>query len=142
MSILRSSSAAYAARRLRKESPSRGAVMQGTLRNENGNVVCDRCTLARDTYSRMVGLLGRAGLAEGEGILLQPAGSIHTFFMRFPIDAVFLDREQRVVRVAAGLKPWRTAVARRSRSVLELAAGEAARVGLQPGNVLRLEVEG
>ena len=116
--------------------------MQGTLRNENGEIVCDRCTVARDTYSRMVGLLGRTGLAEGEGILLQPAGSIHTFFMRFPIDAVFLDREQRVVRVAAGLRPWRTAVARRSRSVLELAAGEAARVGLQPGNVLQLEVGG
>jgi uncharacterized membrane protein (UPF0127 family) len=90
----------------------------------------------------MVGLLGRTGLAEGEGILLQPAGSIHTFFMRFPIDAVFLDHEQRVVRVAAGLKPWRTAVAKRSRSVLELAAGEAARVGLQAGNVLQLEVGG
>jgi hypothetical protein len=120
----------------------RGAVMQGTLRDENGKVVCDRCTLARDTYSRMVGLLGRTGLAQGEGLLLQPAGSIHTFFMRFPIDAVFLDRERRVVRIAACVKPWRAAVARRSRAVLELAAGEAARVGLQPGNVLQLEVEG
>jgi uncharacterized membrane protein (UPF0127 family) len=120
----------------------RGAVMQGTLRDENGKIVCDRCTLARDTFSRMVGLLGRSGLAQGEGILLQPAGSIHTFFMRFPIDAVFLDRERRVVRIAASMKPWRTAAARRSRSVLELAAGEAARIGLQPGNVLQLEVQG
>ena len=116
--------------------------MQGTLRDENGKVVCDRCTLARDTYSRMVGLLGRSGLPEGERLLLQPAGSIHTFFMRFPIDAVFLDRERRVVRIAASVRPWRAALARRSRSVLELAAGEAARVGLRPGNVLRLEVEG
>ena len=120
----------------------RGAVMQGTLRDENGKIVCDRCTLARDTYSRMVGLLGRTGLSQGEGILLQPAGSIHTFFMRFPIDAVFLDRERRVVRIAASMKPWRTAAARRSRSVLELAAGEAKRIGLQPGNVLQLEVQG
>lgn len=115
--------------------------MQAKLRDENGKVVCDRCTLARDTYSRMVGLLGKRGLAEGEGILLQPAGSIHTFFMRFPIDAVFLDRERRVVRIAPSVKPWRAAIARRSRSVLELAAGEAARVGLRPGNVLQLEVE-
>jgi uncharacterized membrane protein (UPF0127 family) len=120
----------------------RGAVMQGTLRDENGKIVCDRCTLARDTYSRMVGLLGRTGLSQGEGILLQPAGSIHTFFMRFPIDAVFLDRERRVVRIAESMKPWRTAAARRSRSVLELAAGEAKRIGLQPGNVLQLEVQG
>ena len=116
--------------------------MQGTLRDENGKIVCDRCTLARDTFSRMVGLLGRSGLAQGEGILLQPAGSIHTFFMRFPIDAVFLDRDRRVVRIAESMKPWRTAAARRSRSVLELAAGEAKRIGLQPGNVLQLEVQG
>ena len=116
--------------------------METTLRDEHGNVVCERCTLARNPYSRMRGLLGRGGLAEGEGLLLQPAGSIHTFFMRFAIDAVFLDRERRVVRIASDVRPWRTAAAKRSRAVLELAAGEAARVGLQPGHLLRLEGEG
>lgn len=115
--------------------------METKLRDEEGRVVCERCTLARDPLSRMRGLLGRRGLAHGEGLLLQPAGSIHTFFMRFPIDAVFLDRERRVVRVAAHVRPWRTAAAKRSRAVLELAAGEAARVGLQPGSLLRLEGE-
>src|SRR5437899_2940363 len=83
-------------------------------------VVCERCTLARNPYSRMRGLLGRGGLAQGEGLLLQPAGSIHTFFMRFAIDAVFLDRERRVVRIASDVRPWRTAAAKRSRAVLEL----------------------
>jgi hypothetical protein len=115
--------------------------MEGTLRDENGRIVCNRCTLAHDMHSRMVGLLGRKGLAEGEGLLLQPAGSIHTFFMRFPIDAVFLDRDRRVVRIAASVRPWRAALARRARSVLELAAGEAERVGLQRGHVLQLELE-
>jgi len=115
--------------------------MEAKLRNEDGNVVCERCTLARDPYSRMRGLLGRGGLAEGEGLLLQPAGSIHTFFMRFAIDAVFLDAERRIVRIASDVRPWRTAAAKRSRAVLELAAGEAARVGLQPGHLLQLEVE-
>ena len=116
--------------------------MEAKLRNEDGNVVCERCTLARDPYSRMRGLLGRGGLAEGEGLLLQPAGSIHTFFMRLAIDAVFLDAERRIVRIASDVRPWRTAAAKRSRAVLELAAGEAARVGLQPGHLLRLEVQG
>jgi uncharacterized protein len=115
--------------------------METKLRDEDGNVVCERCTLARNPYSRMRGLLGRTGLAQGEGLLLQPAGSIHTFFMRFPIDAVFLDRERRVVSIASDVKPWRTAGAKRSRAVLELAAGEASRVGLRPGHVLRLEGE-
>jgi uncharacterized membrane protein (UPF0127 family) len=116
--------------------------MEAKLRDEHGNVVCEHCTLARNPYARMRGLLGRSGLAQGEGLLLQPAGSIHTAFMRFPIDAVFLDAERRIVRIAADLMPWRTAAAKRSRAVLELAAGEAARVGLQPGHLLRLEVEG
>ena len=114
--------------------------MEGTFHSENGAVVCERCTLARNPLTRMRGLLGRRGLAQGEGLLLQPAGSIHTFFMRFPIDAVFLDGDRRVLRVASGLPPWRGAGAKHSRAVLELAAGEAARVGLVAGDVLRLEV--
>src|ERR687887_277481 len=71
----------------------------------------------------MRGLLGRGGLERGEGLLLQPAGSIHTFFMRFPIDAVFLDRGLRVVGLAPELAPWRLAARRHAHSVLELAAG-------------------
>ena len=114
--------------------------MEGTLHNETGAVVCERCTLARTPLTRMRGLLGRRGLAEGEGLLLKPAGSIHTAFMRFPIDAVFLDGDQRVLKVAPGLQPWRTAAAKHSRAVLELAAGEAARVGLVAGDILRLDV--
>jgi uncharacterized membrane protein (UPF0127 family) len=102
--------------------------------------MCASCTVARTPLARMRGLLGRHGLAEGEGLLLEPAGSIHTFFMRFPIDVVFLDREQRVVRVVPNLRPWRTAGVRKARAVLELAAGEAARVGMTPGSALRLEV--
>jgi uncharacterized membrane protein (UPF0127 family) len=114
--------------------------MEAKLHNESGAVVCERCTLASSPLTRMRGLLGRRGLAEGEGLLLQPAGSIHTAFMRFPIDAVFLDGDQRVLKVAPGLQPWRAAAAKHSRAVLELAAGEAARVGLVAGDVLRLEV--
>ena len=112
------------------------------LRTADDRVVCERCLLAETPLARMRGLLGRRGLETGEGLLLRPAPSIHTLFMRFPIDAVFLDGERRVVRIAADVRPWRTAAARRSRAVLELAAGEAARVGLEPGHLLRLEVEG
>jgi uncharacterized membrane protein (UPF0127 family) len=86
----------------------------------------------------MRGLLGRRDLATDEGVLLRPAGSIHTFFMRFPIDAVFLDRDHRVVRVAGSVAPWRAAAARGARAVLELRAGEAARRGIAPGDVLEV----
>jgi uncharacterized membrane protein (UPF0127 family) len=84
----------------------------------------------------MRGLLGRSGLGADEGVLLRPAGSIHTFFMRFAIDAIFLDREGRVVRVAESMPPWRAVAARGARAVLELRAGEAARRGVAVGDVL------
>ena len=76
------------------------------------------------------------GLERGEGILLRPASSIHMWFMRFAIDAVFLDRESRVLRVAEHLKPWRLAGCRGANAVVELPAGECERVGLAPGDVL------
>jgi uncharacterized protein len=106
---------------------------QVALANDEGTVVCEHCLLAETMFARLRGLLGRSGLSLGEGMLLRPAASIHTAFMRFPIDAVFLDRENRVVKVAAELAPWRAAACRGSRTVLELPAGEAARQGLRPG---------
>jgi uncharacterized protein len=106
---------------------------QVALATDDGTVVCERCLLAETPLARLRGLLGRSGLASGEGLLLRPAGSIHTVFMRFAIDAVFLDRADRVVKVAAALRPWRAAACRGARSVLELPAGEAARRSLRPG---------
>lgn len=85
---------------------------------------------------RMRGLLGRRELPAGDGILLQPAPSIHTAFMRFPIDVVFTDRNLHVLKVVADMPAWRTASARRARSALELAAGEAARREISVGDQL------
>jgi uncharacterized membrane protein (UPF0127 family) len=98
--------------------------------------VCERCVLADTALARMRGLLGRRELPNGEGILLKPASSIHMAFMRFPIDAVFLDDDFRVVKVASDLRPWRTAASRKAKAVLEIAAGEAARRGLTTGDRL------
>jgi uncharacterized membrane protein (UPF0127 family) len=106
---------------------------QVALANGEGTVVCEHCLLAETMFARMRGLLGRSGLSSGEGILLRPAGSVHTAFMRFSIDVVFLDREDRVLKVAADLRPWKAAGCKGARTVLELPAGEAARRGLRPG---------
>jgi uncharacterized membrane protein (UPF0127 family) len=108
------------------------------MNEPGGRIVCERCVVADKPYTRMRGLLGRSELAHGEGLLLRPAPSVHTCFMRFPIDAVFLDRRLRVLSVSAGLRPWRFAGARGSRAVLELAAGEAGRRGICEGVTLRL----
>ena len=106
---------------------------QIALASDDGNVVCERCLLAETPLARLRGLLGRSDLPAGEGLLLRPAGSIHTAFMRFPIDAVFLDRSDRVLKVAHELAPWRMAGCRGARAVLELAAGEASSRGLHAG---------
>jgi uncharacterized membrane protein (UPF0127 family) len=86
----------------------------------------------------MRGLLGRSELPVGEGLLLKPCGSVHMFFMRFPIDVVFLDRELTVVGVVPELRPWRTAGRRGAKAALELPADEAARRRIAPGERLRL----
>ena len=109
---------------------------QIALANDDGTVVCERCLLAETPLARMRGLLGRSGLPSGEGLLLRPAASIHTAFMRFTIDVVFLNKANEVVKVASELRPWRTASCRGARAALELPAGEAARKGLTPGTAL------
>jgi uncharacterized membrane protein (UPF0127 family) len=106
---------------------------QVALANDDGDVVVEHCLLAETALARCRGLLGRSGLLSGEGMLLRPASSIHTAFMRFPIDAVFLDRADRVLKVSSDLRPWRTSGCRGARAVLELPAGEARRRGLRPG---------
>jgi uncharacterized membrane protein (UPF0127 family) len=108
---------------------------QVTVRVDD-RVVCERCLVADRPWARMRGLLGRSELPRGEGVLLRPAGSIHTFFMRFPIDAVFVDGEGTVVGVERELSPWRTARRRGARAVLELAAGEADARALAAGQKL------
>jgi uncharacterized protein len=104
----------------------------------DGAVVCERCTIADSPLPRMRGLLGKRDLRSEEGVLLRPAGSVHTFFMRFPIDIVFLDRDGRVLRIAESVRPWRTAAARGAKAVLELRAGECARRRLLTGDVLEV----
>jgi uncharacterized membrane protein (UPF0127 family) len=103
------------------------------LANDDGTVVCERCLLAETSLARLRGLLGRSGLSSGEGLLLRPAASVHTAFMRFTIDVVFLDRDLRVLKVAPEVVPWRTAGCRGARAVLELPAGEASLRGLREG---------
>jgi uncharacterized membrane protein (UPF0127 family) len=106
------------------------------LTKSDGSIVCARCHLAVHPWSRMRGLMGRASLAPDEGMLFRPTGSIHMFFMRFAIDAVFLDRDLVVLDVVRDLQPWRMAARRGAKVVVELAAGAAADV--RPGDRLVL----
>jgi uncharacterized protein len=110
-----------------------------TLRQDDGRVACQRCSVASRPWTRMRGLLGRSGLEPGEGMLFPRTGSIHTMFMRFPIDVVFLDGEMRVLSVRPGVPAWRTVMQRGARATLELAADEADRVGITVGSAIATE---
>jgi uncharacterized protein len=109
---------------------------------ETGEELCPRCQVADTFWTRFRGLQLRPPLAVGDGLLLRPAGSIHTFFMRFAIDAVFCDGDLRVLDVREGLRPWRAASVRGAKAVLELPAGHARRTGLRRGRRLVLEAAG
>lgn len=108
------------------------------FRNRTRNVSLSERTRVADTLpTRLVGLLSSPGLAEGEGLWITPCNSIHTWFMRFTIDALFLDREDRVLRAVPRMKPWRlTRVVAGSRGVLELPEGTIERTGTRVGDVL------
>jgi uncharacterized protein len=105
---------------------------------DDGRVLLDQLRFARSMRTRTKGLLGRRSLDEGEGLAFREK-SIHMLFMRMPIDAVFCDGELSVVKVVPHLRPWRVAACRNARFVLEIAAGDAERIGLVPGLALRAE---
>ena len=113
------------------------------VRIADGAILCQRCEIPKSSFARARGLLGCNGLEAGSGMLIDAAPSVMTFFMRFPIDVVFLDRDRKVVGVRHGLRPWRVAGARHAVAALELPAGAAAAAGVDEGGVLVLEdIEG
>jgi uncharacterized protein len=112
------------------------------LERQDGSTVCERCLLAETPLTRLKGLLGRRQLPDGEGLFLRPASSIHMFFMRFSIDAVWLDADLNVLKVSRGVAPWRVAACKGAKGVVELPAGEGDRRGIRLGEQLFLRDRG
>jgi hypothetical protein len=106
---------------------------------DSNAVVATSCRTARTFGTRLRGLIGAQPLQPGQGLVLEPCNSIHMFFMSFPIDAVYLDRYNRVLRVASNLQPWQLGpTVRHARRVLELPAGQAALSKIAEGHTLAL----
>jgi uncharacterized protein len=101
-----------------------------------GTVLAERVETADRGATRRKGLLGRDGLAPGEGLWIVPCESVHTFFMRFPIDLVYVDRNRRVRKVRSGVPPWRLSACLSAHSVIELAAGAVRASKTEPGDDL------
>lgn len=95
-------------------------------------------SFARRWHQRLLGLMFRSSLPLGEGLMLSPCVSVHTAFMRFPIDVVYLDAEWRLLTVREALAPWRMSWGPRGTChTLELPAGGAALLGCQVGDGLK-----
>jgi uncharacterized membrane protein (UPF0127 family) len=113
----------------------RGTMQQQRVVNRTrGTVLGERIGRADNLWTRFWGLMGRGSLPEGGGLHIVPCSSLHMFFMRIPLDVVYLDGEQRVVKVVGDLKPWRISAARGAKTVLELPVGTIARTGTAPGD--------
>jgi uncharacterized protein len=101
-------------------------------------VVASAVEVATTRAERRRGLLGRKSLDLAAALVLSPCCSIHTAFMRFPIDVAFVDRDGCVMRIVRDLAPWRIAIVPRAHAVVEFAGGCLSRRDLQVGDRLVL----
>lgn len=96
--------------------------------------------VAKSYWARFVGLLGRSSLKPGEALVIEPCSSVHTAFMRFTIDVLYVDRANSVVKSVSALRPFRaSAVLRGAHAVIELPSGVIAETGTSVGDQLDLE---
>ncbi len=98
--------------------------------------------MADSSAKRRTGLLKHERLDKGDGLWIVPCEAVHTFFMKFPIDLVYLDRQKRVRKVRHAVGPWRISGCLLAHSILELPAGTAVETGTKPGDqivITRLE---
>ncbi|MGO9336874.1 MAG: DUF192 domain-containing protein [Terracidiphilus sp.] len=101
-----------------------------------GTLLATRLEVADSGAKRNKGLLGRKGLDDGGGLWIAPCESVHTFFMQFPIDLVYLDRKNRIRKVCESVPPWRISVCLSAHSILELPAGTIRNSRTQAGDTV------
>lgn len=113
------------------------------MRNLTRNAVLGEAVDVADTSEkRRTGLLKHTGLGPGEGLWIKPCESVHTFFMKFAIDLVYIDKKQKVRKARKAVPPWRLSACLSAHSILELPAGTIERTGTQAGDELSIETRG
>lgn len=111
-----------------------------TVRNQTRNtVLADAADVADTSAKRRTGLLKHTGLEPGQGLWIVPCESVHSFFMKFAIDLVYLDRNKKVKKVRHRMVPWRLSACLTAHSILELPAGVVESTGTQAGDQLVIE---
>ncbi len=109
----------------------------------DGKIIIQKCNIATDFFSRLRGLMFRKQLSESEAIFFPHCNSIHTFFMRFPIDAIFIDNKYRVQKIIESVKPWKVIFPQKNVfGVIETKSLTAKNAGIKTGKEIKfLEYE-
>jgi uncharacterized protein len=105
-------------------------------------LLADQARLADNPIKRLVGLLNRNTLSQGEALVLSPSNCIHSFFMRFTIDVIFLDKQGKAVKILASFKPFRLSpLCFSSLTVIELPENTLQLTQTQPGDMIKIVKE-
>lgn len=113
-----------------------GTDQQHIINARSGKVIADRLVTAFDSRSRRKGLLAQASLPPSTALIIAPTNAIHTFFMKFPIDIVFVSKGGRVLKIRSNVPAWRMTASLRAFAVLEMAAGSLDSSGTKVGDQL------
>ena len=109
------------------------------LNQTRNTILATAADVADTSAKRRTGLLKKDKLVPGEGLWIAPCESVHTFFMKFAIDLVYLDKKKRVCKVRHSVPPWRLSACFTAHSVLEVPAGTIAQTGTRPGDQLTFD---
>lgn len=121
----------------------RGSEPSSRLRVSNltrHTVLATSLEVAESSAQRNKGLLGREALNPGEGLWIRPCESVHTFWMRFPIDLVYLDRDLHIRKLVRDVRPWRLSGCLSAHSILELPSGTIRGTLTEIGDLLEFSV--
>jgi uncharacterized membrane protein (UPF0127 family) len=119
--------------------PAMGTAPDAYLRVSNltrKTVLASRMEVADSGAKRNKGLLGRESLSPGEGLWIIPCEAVHTFWMQFPIDLVYLDSKKRIRKLRSDVRPWRLSTCLSAHSVLELPSGTIQNTRTEAGDTL------
>lgn len=107
------------------------------INSTRNTTLANKGNIANTFLTRLVGLLGKSKMEKGEGLLIQPCSSVHTFFMRFPIDIVYIDKNNKVTKIVKNLKPFRASFGTiNTNAVIELPVGIIDETNTSKGDVI------
>jgi uncharacterized membrane protein (UPF0127 family) len=121
------------------DSSSHGEVFVEVLNVTRNTRIAIRAEVAGSGVKRSKGLLGRKGLDAGGGMWIVPCEAVHTFFMQFPLDLVYLDKKHRIRKVRSNVGPWRISACLSAHSIIELPVGAIRDSQSQPGDIVKIE---